>query len=218
MVTGRNAQSSRSYSRYYHCGTYARNGSKACKRNSVPKDKIENALINCLIKEFSLLLFPGSLEDEVRRFVSYQNRDVTFQVARIDDDLKHLTKRINIAKQEKCLPDNSMYIAQYVAELQKEVEKLTSERAEVSKLIAAPDFSVEQLQVIRDRVKDFAARIKIEPPDVQFSLLKQYVDSIVLDQFTKSYKVKIHLNSPLELSNVPVKILERTVYFSLDLQ
>jgi site-specific DNA recombinase len=215
MVTGRNAQSSRSYSRYYHCGTYARNGTKACKRNSVPKDKIENALINCLIKEFSLLSFPGSLEDEIRRYVDYQNREVTSQLARIDDDLKHLTKRIDIAKDEKVLPDNSMYIAQYVAELNKEVEKLTSERVDVCKLITSPSLTAEQLKVIRDRLKDFANRIKIEPPDVQFTLLKQRVETIVFDQFNNSFIVKIYINSPLELSNTQVKILEKTVYFSL---
>jgi hypothetical protein len=128
MVTGRNGKSSRNYSRYYQCGTYHRNGPTLCKRNSVPKDKLESAVIDCLIREFSLLSFPGSLEDEIRRCSGDQNREATFQLSRIDDDIKHTIKRIDMAKNEKILPDANPYIAQYISELELELEKLKSER------------------------------------------------------------------------------------------
>lgn len=133
MVSGRNGKSSRNYSRYYLCGTYHRNGATLCKRNSIPKDKLEDAVINLLIREFSLLCFPGSLEDESRRFGGYQNRENVFQLARIDDDINHASKRITMAKEERVTPNSSPYVAQYISDLEKELEKLSSERTELAK-------------------------------------------------------------------------------------
>lgn len=49
---------------------------------------------------------------------------------------------------------------------------VSRERSEIDKLRTSPVLSKEQLQYIRDTLKDFAARIKFEPPDIQNQLLK----------------------------------------------
>ncbi|GBF32891.1 resolvase domain protein [Desulfocucumis palustris] len=215
MVTGANSRKNRGHTRYYHCGTYHRKGSKACKRNSVIKYKIEAAVLNCLTREFSLLSFPGSIEDEIRRYMDYQNREITFQLARIDDDIKHLNRRIEIARKEKT-SYGTKYVAQYIKEMEGEIEKLTRERSEVDELKTSSNLTDEQLQYIRDRLKDFAQRIKIEPTDIQHSLLKLYINSIVYDQFSDNYKMAYHIGIPKESSAGSLIVLEKTMYFTLD--
>ncbi|HWQ88813.1 MAG TPA: recombinase family protein [Desulfitobacteriaceae bacterium] len=215
MVTGRNGKSSRNYSRYYQCGTYHRNGPTLCKRNSVPKDKLESAVIDCLIREFSLLSFPGSLEDEIRRYSGDQNREATFQLSRIDDDIKHTTKRIDMAKNEKILPDANPYIAQYISELELELEKLKSERDLLAKSTATLEIKELQFQLIRDQLKDFANRIRIEPPDVQHLLLKQYVDFIVRDHPESQYMLQYNVGYPNDHDESRIKLLQQTAFFKL---
>ncbi len=64
------------------------------------------------------------------------------------------------------------------------------------------------------RLKDFAARIKFESPDVQHDLLKQYLTSVALDQFSGSFKLIFQIRLPSDSSSDPLKVLEKTVYFS----
>lgn len=215
MVSGRNGKSSRNYSRYYLCGTYHRNGSTLCKRNSIPKDKIESAVIDCLIREFSLLSFSGSLEDEFRRYGSFQNRENIFQLARIDDDIKHAIKRINLAKTEKVLPDSNPYVAQYISELEKELDKLKAERSSLAESTTIIELTDLQFQLIRDKLKDFANRIRIESPDIQHLLLSEYVDSIIRDLPDGQFRLQYHINYPVDSEERVFKLLEKTMYFKL---
>lgn len=67
-----------------------------------------------------------------------------------------------------------------------------------------------KLQLIRDRLKDFASRIKIEPPDVQHLLIKQYIDTIILDKLEDQFKVQFHIDYPSGSDEKVVKILEKT--------
>ncbi|NPV89878.1 MAG: recombinase family protein [Firmicutes bacterium] len=216
MVTGSNSKRTRGYTRYYHCGTYHRKGSKTCKRNSVSKDKLETAVLNCLIREFTLLSFPESLEEEIRRYVEYQNRDITFQLARLDDEIKHLNRRIDLAKSETGSVELGNYVAQYIGELKRDLQKLKRERSETNKLITEPDLSIDQIKAIREKLKDFIQRIKIEPPDFQHSLLRQYVSLITYDPIAQTYKLKFKLTIDSDEANQQITILEKTSYFTLN--
>ncbi len=69
--------------------------------------------------------------------------------------------------------------------------------------------------LIRDRLKDFANRIKFEPSEVQHILIKQYIDSIVREQ-NVHFKVLFHVNYPSKSDDTLVKILEKTVFILLD--
>lgn len=216
MVTGTNSRSSRGNTRYYHCGTYHRKGSKACKRNGVSKESIEAAVLSAIIREFSLLAFPGSLEGEIERYLDYQNRETSFQLARIDDDLKHLKKRIELATKESESKQRE-FVTEYIAELQTEYERLERAREEINAQQAETTKTKEQLEVIRDKIKAFATKIKVAPPDEQHRLLKEYVTSIMADQFSGNYKLNIIIPSPSDSGNTSL-VLEKTIYFDLGLQ
>ncbi|MCR3923301.1 MAG: recombinase family protein [Firmicutes bacterium] len=216
MVTGTNSRSSRGHARYYHCGTYHRQGTKACKRNGISKDKIELAVMNTLIREFSLLAFPGSLEDEIQRYLDYQNREVRFQLARIEDDLKHVTRRIDLAKKESEEGQRG-FVLQYIKELEGDIETLKSEKQQHEKECVVPTTSTEQLQIIRDKLKEFVSNIRALTPDIQHNLLKSYLSSVSLDPVSGNYKLKYKLIDTTEPEKVKV-VLEKSIYFSLDLQ
>lgn len=216
MVSGRNGKSSRNYIRYYHCGTYHRNGSLACKRNSVPKDKLESAVINNLIREFSLLSFPGSLEDEIRRYNYDQNRELQFQLSRINDDIKHLTSRISMAKDDANMPEENPFLIQYIAQLEKELKNLLEDQLKISQLSTTIEPSQTQFQLIRDKVKDFSNRIKVEPPDVQHLMLKQFIDTIVLDETSGQFKLLFHIDNLSEDEENSTRFLKKHIYFALD--
>ncbi|MDW7682906.1 MAG: recombinase family protein [Bacillota bacterium] len=212
MVTGSNNRNSRGRNRYYHCGTYHRKGIKACKRNGVTKEKIEVASLNGLIREFSLLTFPGSLEDEIRRHIEYQNREITFQLARIEDDLKHLHKRMEMAKMEK--GSERDYALHYVSEMEEEVKELEKKKKQISTTQVEPTLSAEQLKIIRDRLKAFISQVKVAQPHEQNQLLKEYIISIMADQFSGNYKLNYKI--PLHGQDSNINVLEKTIYFTLD--
>jgi DNA invertase Pin-like site-specific DNA recombinase len=216
MVTGTNSRSSRGNTRYYHCGTYHRKGTKACKRNGISKDTIDAAVINTMVREFSLLTFPGSLEGEIERYLDYQNREISFQIARIDDDLKHLKKRIDLATKESQSKQRE-FIATYVTEMQTDYEKLERTREEILTQQIETTLTAEQLELIRDKIKNFATKIKMAPPDEQHRLLKDYVTSIMADQFSGNYKLNMKIPFPSGATDTYV-VLEKTIYFGLDLQ
>ncbi|MHB8125990.1 MAG: hypothetical protein ACYDEJ_10190 [Desulfitobacteriaceae bacterium] len=153
------------------------------------------------------------MEEELRRFGGYQNRENTFQLARIDEDINHASKRITLAKEEKVTPNASPYVAQY-SDLEKELEKLSSERTELAKSTTTTELT--PIQLIRDRLKDFASRIRIEPPNIQHFLMKQYIDTIVLNEVESKYKVQFHIDYPSGSDEKVVKILEKTAYIKLN--
>jgi predicted ribosome quality control (RQC) complex YloA/Tae2 family protein len=101
-------------------------------------------------------------------------------------------------------------------ELEKELAKLSAERAEVDKLTTSKELTQEQLQLIRDRLKDLATRIKFEPPEVQHLIIKQYLDIIVFDKAASHFKVQFHIDYPSGSDDAAVKILEKTIFVSLD--
>jgi len=218
MVTGSNSKSSRGHTRYYHCGTYQRKGSNACKRNGVSKEKIETAVLNSLIREFSLLSYQGSLEDEIRRHIDYQNREITFQLALIEDEINHLNRRITLAKAETKSGEAGKYLSQYISELKDEIKKQDQQRQEINNQKTSLQITPDHLTLIRDKLRDFVSRIKIEPPDQQHRLLQKYVTTIVADQFTAGYKLIYQVPLPNEIGDKRLTIIEKTLYFSLDLQ
>jgi DNA invertase Pin-like site-specific DNA recombinase/chorismate mutase len=216
MVTGTNSKNSRGKTKYYHCGTYHQKGKTACKRNQVFKEPIENAVINALIREFSILSFPGGLEDEIRRYVDYKNRESTFQISRLDNDIKHLKKRIELARQEaEAKPENS-FLEAYISELEKE---LTQHKQEQDKIEADKTDSLVDpttLSFIRKELKDFVTGIWTSPCDVQHAILKKYVVSIARELSSNNYKMLFQLKIPGSSSeNLSQIILEKQIYFAL---
>nr|WP_278184599.1 zinc ribbon domain-containing protein [Desulfofarcimen acetoxidans] len=94
MVTGSNSIKSRSYTRYYHCGTYQRKGPISCKRNPVPKDRFGAKLLDVFVSELSQLLEPGIFELEIERYTDKLNKDIYNQITELEGGIKYIAKRI----------------------------------------------------------------------------------------------------------------------------
>lgn len=217
MVTGSSSKSTRLTTRYYHCGTYHRKGSKSCERNGVNKEKIDTAVINILIREFSLLSYTGALEDEINKYFDSQNREILFQIARIDDDIKHLQKRIEIAEKEQ-YTGTKAHISGYIKELKTEIKALQEQKDNHDKQKRKPEMTSENIKYLLDKLKNFNTRIKAEAPDFQHELLKDFVITVTANKLSGGFKLFYQLKSPIASNEKQQIVLEKTLYFGLDLQ
>lgn len=121
-----------------------------------------------------------------------------------------------MAKNENIIPDANPYLAQYISELNKDLEKLKSERVLLAKSTNAHELTALQLQLIRDQLKDFSNRIQIEPPDVQHELLVQYIDFVVRDHPENQFKLQYHITYPQKSDDLELTLIQKTIYFKLN--
>ena len=218
MVTGSSKKGSRGKSRYYHCGTYHRKGSKSCNRNGVYKELIDNAVVNTLIREFTLLNYTGSLEDEIHKHYNNQNRELLFQLARVDDEINHLQKRIDSVSKNNLNDDPGRNLSSYIKEMKSEISNLQKQKNDLTAQKIKPDINRDDIKYLLDKLKNFITRIKTEPPDLQHIILKEFLVSITANKVSGGYKLIYKLELPSELNKYSQTILEKTLYFSLDLQ
>jgi hypothetical protein len=194
MVTGRNSLKSRGYSMTYFCGTYDRKGRGACERNSVSKQKLENAVVNTLIREFSILCIPGNLERAMEDYFEESHRDYDHRLAVMKVDIQHLERKLTFASNETAAGqsgDTGHIISQYIQSIESDLDILKAEHKELIEKRSVFEMKKEDLEVIRDGLNDFVNRIKTETPDVQYSLLHRYTGRICFDEYSNYYKMKI---------------------------
>jgi Site-specific recombinases, DNA invertase Pin homologs len=217
MITGSNSKYSRGKTRYYFCGTYNRKGAGTCKRNQVFKEDIENAVINALVREFSILSYPGSLEEEIRKYVESVNRETTFNISRIDDEIKHINKRIQLMKSEMENYKNKQYLDDYIMELESDIERLQNEKEGTTRQIQKPIQDGEMLKLVRESLRNFVIEIKTQRPEIQHELLKKYLNSVTKELSSDNFKLNYIISIPsYSLDGTLTKVLEKTIYFSLD--
>lgn len=85
----------------------------------------------------------------------------------------------------------------------------------LKQMLKRSEITAEELESIRYIIKDASLRIKIEPPDVQWSILKKFVQSIRLNKKTNNYKMVLVGRRLSELdSEVAPILLERSCYFA----
>lgn len=191
MVCGRNSMKNRGHSMYYFCGTYNRKGKDACQRNQVIKDKIEKAVISTLITEFSILAFPGTLEYEAKRFWEDNNREYEHRLNLVRGDRRHLEQKIKIASNESISIDAAQSFSQYIFQLEEELKALKAKEKKLEDGIPEANIAPDIVEAVRAKMKDFVNRIRIEPPDMQWHLLKEYIKIIVFDEYVGSYKISV---------------------------
>lgn len=210
MVTGSNTLKSRGYTRYYHCGTYQRKGPVTCKRNPAPKDRIEAKILDVFINELTQLLEPGTLEFEIDRFVEKANKELTSQISEIEGGIKYIEKRINHLKET--VPVESA--GQGISEMATEKEQMEKQLNELKKQLKRSEVGPQELEALRYIIRDTSRRIKIEPPDIQWNLLKKFILSIRLDKSTNNYKMNLVVRRLSEMDSLSAPVLlERVCYF-----
>lgn len=215
MVTGSNSKNARGKTRYYHCGTYHRKGPKACNRNIVYKDKIESALINTLIREFSILCYPGSLEEEIKKHYEYRNRDILFQLTRTEDEIIRQRQRMETALKERFPGEQNKYFKEYITQLKDDITNLENERENLKASMTALDIDNIDIKEVRECLKTFASNIKTMPSDQQFLILKEFVLTLVEDRINNAFKLIYKIDGQDYESGGKKILLEKTIYFNL---
>lgn len=193
MISSRNSMKGRGYTMSYICGTYNRKGKDACQRNPVSKVKIEKAVIDTLIRECLMLCYPDNLEYEVKKHMEERNKETAYKLSILKADICHIKRKIELATKENISGDSVQYFSQYIYELKVELEKLQEQEAELEKLVGECMVNQEEMESVRGALRDFSNRIRIEPPDVQWELLKRYVKGIVFDEFTGMWTTTIEI-------------------------
>jgi DNA invertase Pin-like site-specific DNA recombinase len=213
MVTGSNSIKSRGYTRYYHCGTYQRKGPISCKRNPAPKDRLEIKVLEAFINELIQLLEPGVLEYELERYNEKVNKELLAQVAELEGGIKYIDKRINQLKESlQAGEDQSVQGLDEMAAEKGQMEKQLADLIQQQKRV---DLASDESETLKFIIKDTSLRIFIEPPDIQWSLLKKFVQHIRLDKKTSNYKMSLVVRRLSEIDNISAPILlERTCYFA----
>ena len=110
----------------YICGTYNRKGKDACQRNPVSKVKIEKAVINTLIREFSLLCYPDNLEYEVKKYMEERNREAVYKLSILKADICHIKRKIELATNANISGNSGQYFSQYLYEVKESLKNYKS--------------------------------------------------------------------------------------------
>lgn len=211
LITGQNSTKCRGYTRYYFCGTYNRKGKNACHRHPVAKDKIEKAIIDALIREFSMLCYPEALEYETKKFLEEKNREYEHKLSTLRADIRHLKRKIEVASNEEVSAEKGMVFSQYILQLQLELEDMEEQERILMEIQPKNTYSPEIMEAARGRMKDFANRIRLEPPDIQWQLIRQYVTAIVYDVYSQAFKMNIVIPGGIEVEEL---MMEKKVFFS----
>jgi len=212
MVTGSNSIKSRGYTRYYHCGTYQRKGPVSCSRNAAPKDKLESTVLDVFINELTQLLEPSVFEMEIHRYTEKMNTDILSKISEFEGGIKYIDKRIQHLKDTGL--DNN-FVNQNINEMTAEKKHMERQIKELKNKLKQVELSPDEIQTLRYIIKDTTLRIKIEPPDIQWNLLRKFISSIKLDKNTGNYKMILLVRRLSEFDSVKAPVLlERVCYFS----
>lgn len=214
MVAGLNSKSSRGKTRFYICGTYHRKGTKACNRNNIYKEDIEKAVINILVREFSLLGYPGAIEEEVRKYYEHQNREILFQIARIDDEIVHVSKRIKMLESENSDQSKKKFLIDLIKDMKSELGGLQKQKVELNIQKVIPALSNDSITYLHDRFKYFISCLKSETPEQQHIFLKEFIVMLIPNRLSGGYKLIYKLEVPSETETNKEIILAKTLFFN----
>ena len=95
-----NKKGTKTVRKYYMCSKYQRKGKSACKFKSFSKEKIEAAVTNSLLKEFTFLSIDIVLAEEVMCFSNSMDKELTFKLNNINQQIEFISMRVDLANKE----------------------------------------------------------------------------------------------------------------------
>jgi DNA invertase Pin-like site-specific DNA recombinase len=179
--------------RYYICGKYQRKGKSTCKYKSFNKEKIETAVVNALIKEFTFLSIDKVLEQETTRFCLDKNKENTFKLNSLIQQIELYNMRLDIAEQEYQRNKDKNMLS-YLDDIKNKLSSFQKEKTELESVTPAPP-STEELDIIRNQLKTFLYKITSDAPDVQNALLKELLQSIQFNLVNELICIHVVLKS-----------------------
>jgi len=98
------------------------------------------------------------------------------------------------------------------------IDNLQKQKRELDNQKVKPELIRDTVKYLLDKLRNFITRIKIEPPDIQHELLKEYLVTVAANKLSGGFKLKCQLKLPLETNETMQIVLEKSMYFGLDLQ
>jgi len=106
-----------------------------------------------MIREFSVLGYPGSLEEEIRKYIDFKNRDILFDIAKTEDEIKYLRKRIQLASTENTNNVKEKYLSEYIEEIESDAISLEQKLDVLRKQIINPEWETGILRLSEMKLK-----------------------------------------------------------------
>lgn len=162
--------------------------------------------------------YAGSLEEEIRKYYEHLNREVLFQLARIDDEINYLGKRIELSEKEKSKSNSKKYLTDFVKEMKSQLEELQNQKAELTSQRKVLELTVDDIAFLNNKLKYFISNIKSETPEQQHNLLKELLVLVTANKLSGGFKLIYRLEIPSKLNSDKEIVLEKTIYFNSDSQ
>ncbi|KUK10372.1 MAG: Resolvase domain protein [Clostridia bacterium 41_269] len=172
----------------YRCSTHARKGSAFCSgQGSYSQKKIDGIFMSEL-ESFLKNVDLGSLEHYVNMKQASARSQISRQIAQLERELKKVRRRLNSwvdrLNQYFADPEGSIYSEEMMA---REIKRAEEEEKVITEQIAELKAELQQKQVERDSLKQFARLaprwfeiFKESPVETKKKMLKQIIDRIVL--------------------------------------
>ena len=160
--------------------------------------------------------YPGSLEEELNKYNEYKTRDIQYQLARLNDDIERVQRRIDTAVKEKPSGENSKYFNDYIKQLKEDMDNLNKQQKELLEMKQNITVDLNSLILIRTDLKSFASNIKTAAPEQQHHMLKSYINEIVQDFISNSFKVSIIIHDPQKPDESDNILLEKSLYITVE--
>lgn len=198
--------------RYYLCGLYHRKGKTACKFKSFNKKKIESSIINVLLKEFTLLNIDRVLDEEIAKYISEKNKEKQFRLNSISQEIELTKMRIDILSNDLEVTEDKNKIKQYIEDLKQNLTSLKKENISLNQSLENYNIDSITIEILKDKINNFINKILSSTPDIQNSLLKEFVEDIKINLVSNMITIHIKLAFPNNPSEV---IFDKNIYVSL---
>lgn len=206
-----NKKGTKTVRRYYVCGTYQRKGKHACKFKSFNKEKIESSVVNALIKEFTFLSMDKVLNEELTKYSNEKNKENIFQLTNWEKEIELSKMRIEILEKDSAISGINSSYQTYIEDLKSNLAKQTDSYNSLRNLISINLISSDSISIIRSKMKHFINTIKVETPDKQILMLKEFVQHIRYNLANDVVEIKVAIISPEDSSEI---IFQKFLYTS----
>lgn len=202
---------SKTVRKYYLCGNYQRRGKSACKFKSFNKEKFEGVVINALTKEFTFLTLDKILEEEIIKYSNDKHKEHGFSLNNLIQQLELLNMRVDLSKKELEFTSDKSKLKKYINELTLEIDAKSIEIDKLEKELTDSVVPSDDVDIIRNKLKNFLTQIHLQTPDIQNMLLKELVESVTINLVNNIVCIHVIINS---ISSNGI-VLDKYLYVSL---
>jgi hypothetical protein len=139
-----------------------------------------------------------------------------YQLARLKDDIEQVHRRIDIVVKEKPSGEDSKYFNDYIKQLKEDMNNLKKQQEELLEMKQNITIDLNSRFLIRTDLKSFSSNIKTAAPEQQHHMLKCYINEIVQDFISNSFKVSIKIHDPQKPDESNNILLEKSLYITVE--